>query len=144
MVEFVVNTVSEVIFQAGQNITLSEGFHASSAFTARIADCVTTTNINTKAVEKRSAPSVAALKIQVQPNPALDFVTVTYELQETSPVQISILDLQSSIVQQIQQNIQLAGKYQVDLMLNNLEAGICLLIVQTSSETITKKIMVNP
>ncbi|MEM0994868.1 MAG: T9SS type A sorting domain-containing protein, partial [Bacteroidota bacterium] len=139
-----VDVAVEVTFQAGESITLSEDFHAKSDFTARIAECVTTTSssANEETVEERSASIAPSLSLQVQPNPAQAYTNVVYELAESGEVQISLFDLQGRSIQQFSQVEQNVGTHQLELDLTQLKAGIYLVVLRTEAETKTKKIIV--
>ena len=58
---------------------------------------------------------------QVQPNPAKDYVTITYQLEEVKEVQLGLFDLTGKQLQQIDLN---EPNGQLDLSLTNLPEGI--------------------
>ena len=83
------------------------------------------------------------MTLAVNPNPAESFINISYNLTETSNVNIFVFDLQSRLIQQVHTGLQVSGKYQFDLNISSLEAGIYLLMLQTQTNTVTKKIFVS-
>ena len=83
------------LYQAGESITLTPGFHAEagSDFTARIGECAPSTLSNPAEQRNNSAiiPSLKEADMKVSPNPFQQHTLVTFTLTKTSETSLVIL-----------------------------------------------------
>lgn len=154
---------SIVEFVAGTAVILEEGFTVNSGatFTARIEEeallaCADiqfdplnppVSNIsadrNNSTEETNNLTMLALNKLMVYPNPFENTATIDYFLGHPSPVEISLLSINGQRLQTIEKKKEVnAGNYQIDFKSKNLSKGLYLLKLQTTSEVITKKIII--
>lgn len=135
-----------VIFEAGQSITLSEGFTASGAsFTARIAAC--SVSLETPAVESRTANGASleneVSNITIYPNPTRTSSIIEYELPTAQEVSINAFDLSGSLVKTFAQGaLQNSGKHIVTVDVSNWNAGMYYVVVQTGRKQLVQKLSI--
>lgn len=137
-----------VTFTAGQSITLGEGFTATatSNFTASIAACNSLQAPPEESVARNSTKDIlnpTNIVMTIRPNPARDFMTIDYQLNEATAAEIGLFDItgkQLSRISPIQS--QNKGSYQQQVSLNELNAGMYFIILQTEKERISKKLIV--
>ncbi len=67
------------------------------------------------------------MSFSVQPNPANDVLNVTYELNQPTRTQVSVIDLTGRKVLDVLNEMQNKGTYQHNIRLDNLAPGIYLL-----------------
>ena len=67
------------------------------------------------------------MSFSVQPNPANDVLNVTYELNDQTLTQISVIDLTGRKVLDVLNEVQSKGTHQNSIRLNNLAPGIYML-----------------
>ncbi|RZL14262.1 MAG: T9SS type A sorting domain-containing protein [Hymenobacter sp.] len=79
----------------------------------------------------------------VMPNPASDKVSVTLELLQASPVQISLQDLSGVTRFSMEPQALEAGKHTLDVPLNTLASGIYLLVVESADGRKTTRLEVS-
>ena len=80
--------------------------------------------------------------VSVYPNPFREKITISYQLQEAGTVKISLFDAFGKEVRVIRDlERQNAGKHEVDMTAGNLDNGVYILKIQTSSYTVSKKIL---
>jgi hypothetical protein len=80
--------------------------------------------------------------VNVYPNPFSEKITISYLLQESGPVKISLNDAFGKEVRVIRNDErQSQGKHLVEMMAGNLENGFYILKIQTLSFTISKKVL---
>lgn len=84
-------------------------------------------------------PLVSGKEVHLFPNPASAMVTLSFELEQTMPVQVSILDLQGRVLYH-SGSLQLsAGMQQLELPTASLEQGLYLVrLEQVSSVSLLK------
>jgi len=141
-----VNSTSTVVFEAGQSITLTEGFHAkaNSTFTARIAGCTPAFAANEveARTEEMATPKSEDVQLQVMPNPLNEQATVQYYLPEGGTVLLSLHDLQGRLLKTLPTGNLQAGWHQTILQANDLSGGLYFLHLQTAETTRTEKIII--
>jgi hypothetical protein len=137
---------SMVVFKAGTSITLTAGFEAKigSTFNASIEPCA---SLNKETVEARTrdglpAQASAENGLDIAPNPFHAQATITYMLAETTEVTLTIYDLQGKrIAQPITRCIKEVGSYQMLFDAQNVPKGIYVVILQTASGILSRKIV---
>ncbi len=87
------------------------------------------------------------LKVQnilTYPNPVAALLSIQYDLETTANVQISILDISGKVVENLINERQMAGKYQItqDFSKNKLIDGIYFLRFQFDNQIVTKEIII--
>jgi hypothetical protein len=79
------------------------------------------------------------IKFNLMPNPASDVLNVSYDLNKTSNISISIIDLTGRKVMNVTNETQNAGDHLQAIRLNELSAGIYLLNLSTEGGSINRK-----
>lgn len=140
-----------VIFQAGQNITLTSGFHATAGpnFLARIAACSTLNKVAPIAPQKNKlkvdnflSPK-QPLTFSIAPNPIVNYTILTYELPTSAVVNLALYNMQGKLVRSLINNQYLSsGQTQIRLDISKQESGLYFLGLNTQSDFIMKKIMI--
>jgi hypothetical protein len=143
---------ASVVFKAGSSITLNPGFEVTgnATFQAMIEDCPASNAFSPPAevAQKGSFPELTdalteRIELQVAPNPSRNRATVNYYLDHPGKVSLSIYNLQGVAVQQaLMGSEQEAGAHQLELRLQDLEAGMYMLILQTADEKYSTKLVV--
>ncbi len=80
--------------------------------------------------------------VSVYPNPFREKITISYIMQESGFVNISLFDTfgkEVSVIRDAEQ--QIAGKHQVEMSAGNLNSGVYIIKIQTLSYSISKKIL---
>lgn len=150
-------TNGNVTFQAGQVITLQAGFHAyaGSEFLAEITDCSSDfreTTIEAKFVQEESLEhnkknttlaTPVAFDFTVYPNPTKTQLTADLLLQETTTVQIQLLDITGRVVKILTSRQALdKGRHQLWFDLSGLNTGMYWLQVSNEKQTLTERIAI--
>ncbi len=71
------------------------------------------------------------VKFSLMPNPANDVLNVSYDLNKTTSVAVSIVDLTGRKIMNVLSEVQNAGKHYQSIRLNDLASGIYLLNLTT-------------
>ncbi len=79
------------------------------------------------------------LNFSVQPNPANDVLYVSYELNDQTPTEISVIDLTGRKVLDVLHEVQNKGTHQHNIALNNLAQGIYILNFTTDKGHLNTK-----
>jgi flagellar hook assembly protein FlgD len=80
------------------------------------------------------------LKMTTYPNPAVNNVTLAYELQNNAKnVLVRILDATGKVVEQMNLGTQTAGQYNINLDVNNYAAGTYYFLVNAGSDRMAIK-----
>ena len=141
----------EVIFEAGQSITLGVGFSkkgiVNGTFTARIANCnpliTPTMPSSARITSPISNPLIDQSTMAIHPNPAKELLNVNYQLGAISTIQIGLYDLTGKrIVEIVPKQTQDKGTFQERFLLSALEPGMYFVILQTEKERISKKLII--
>lgn len=85
------------------------------------------------------------VSIQAFPNPARDFVQISYELFSSSPVQVELINLKGERVRQLSNAPESAGTHQHFVSLKEVESGLYFVRVKTDKGIVgqTKLTVVN-
>ena len=83
-----------------------------------------------------------AVDIAVYPNPAREFVNVRYEVINASEISLEMYDLLGQQVRIQKQGYAYEGIYSVEFPVNDLEAGMYILVVNTGKSQIASKVRV--
>lgn len=81
-------------------------------------------------------------QINLAPNPASDQVLVSYQLQSAGPVQLSIMDENGRLIQQLPKTHQEAGFQQTRLQLGELPAGNYRLVIESDTQRIVQSLVI--
>ncbi len=76
------------------------------------------------------------------PNPASSSITITYDLEVTSSVQLEIYSMDGKILQQQPQGVQTSGQYQVEMSTAQLPEGMYLYGIVTDRGRLMNKFTV--
>lgn len=144
-----INNTMEVIFKAPTSITLTPGFHAESgsSLLVTIADCQNPMYSRATLPTPKEQVLTSNLReennLTVYPNPAITDVQINYILPRTDNISLSIQNLKGQTISSLMDD-QLVerGTYQEDYQIDNLPAGIYLVLLETRQEKITKKLVV--
>jgi hypothetical protein len=83
-----------------------------------------------------------AQTLEMYPNPVDDLLSVSYALEQSSPVTLYISDISGRMVQFITQNeLQSAGQYQFQQNVSSLNPGVYYLTLQSAQGRTTRLIM---
>ena len=82
------------------------------------------------------------IKLQAYPNPAREAVTITYELKETTPLQIRIYNPLNEAAEIILNETENAGTHQQIINTNNLASGVYFIVMTSNSQISTSKIVI--
>jgi hypothetical protein len=89
--------------------------------------------------------SISALEkvteFSVWPNPASSYLNLAFSLGSPENLTIQLHDITGKLVMSKAHNLQ-AGEQQLQLNVNNFQKGIYLCTVQTNSQVVTKKILI--
>jgi hypothetical protein len=134
---------ADIKFFAGQSITLTPNFHAkaNSNFLARIRSC-TTGNASEVATRSTSSPSKHH-QLTIAPNPFAEDAMLTYELATDTEMTIRLYNARGQLVQQLLPFVQQKmGIHQLQLQRQDLTTGIYFIQLQTNTETVTRKVLI--
>jgi choice-of-anchor B domain-containing protein len=141
-----------VIFKAGQNVTLLAGFVAQSGSTFRafIEDCGTANTQTPPIIDKYVVPQTSAVSERspssistVTPNPAIDRTRLEIRATESAELNIHVVDLTGQLVKTIQQAQQInAGNHALEVPVADLKAGIYFINIQLGEQQWSEKLVV--
>ena len=103
------------------------------------------TFINVSAIDPTSIEelNMDANMLKIYPNPAADMVNISYKLQTSSPVEISIYDITGMLVKQIDLGTQQAGDYKYIMNTNDmLSNGTYFCQVKMDNEILKQRIII--
>lgn len=80
--------------------------------------------------------------ISIFPNPATEFITVEYELTKTSPVVVTITDINGKIISQEARGNQMAGTHRFTQDVTTLAVGTYNMIIEAYGTQIAKQFIV--
>lgn len=81
--------------------------------------------------------------LQNNPNPAKGVTMIAYEVSKNSNISIEVFDVAGKRVMNLEQGQKAAGRYKVELPVNNLEPGLYFYsLVNGSGDKLTKKLIV--
>lgn len=82
------------------------------------------------------------MKLQAYPNPARESLTINYELQETTDLQIRLCNALNSTAEIILHETENAGTHQQIINTDNLASGIYFIVMTGNSKIYTSKIVI--
>ena len=82
------------------------------------------------------------VKLQAYPNPARESITINYELQETTPLQIRLYNPLNLAAEISINETQIAGVHQHTINTEKLAAGVYFIVMTTDSQTYSRKIVI--
>ncbi len=82
------------------------------------------------------------INLQVYPNPARESVTIQYELQETTPLQIRLYSPLNTAADVLLSETEHAGIYQHNINTDQLASGIYFIVITTNSHIHSSKIVI--
>lgn len=137
------NPTDHVLYDAGEYITLTPGFHAQEGchFTALIDGC----GGAFKASEQQpiTDATISDFDLSAFPNPLNDQATITYTLDEAATVSLIVRDLAGKVVVELANGIkQESGSYQHSLDASQLSSGMYIYSLQVDGEINSKKLMI--
>lgn len=134
-----------VLFNAGTEITLRNGFHARSGceFLAQIEGC---TQIETVASRVNNAiarsSQNSSLELTNYPNPFTSRTTISYALEEDNNVSLTVYDLTGKeIATLIDNELQGVGSHTIPFDGSNLGTGIYFYTLQIGDKVQTQKMI---
>jgi len=80
--------------------------------------------------------------VKLYPNPAHDQTLLSFNILQTSPVQIVMMNLKGQVVLPIVNDILQAGQHQITIDVGSLQQGIYLIAVQTPHQKNTMRLVV--
>jgi uncharacterized surface protein with fasciclin (FAS1) repeats len=86
--------------------------------------------------------SIDEAEFSVYPNPASEFVNVSYKLLKESEVSLEMYDMLGQRVRIQDEGFLYEGTYNVEFPVNELESGMYLLIINTGDSQIANKVRV--
>ena len=86
--------------------------------------------------------SIDEAEFSVYPNPASEFVNVSYKLLNESEVSLEMYDMLGQRVRIQDEGFLYEGTYNVEFPVNELESGMYLLIINTGDSQIANKVRV--
>lgn len=82
-------------------------------------------------------------EVKLSPNPAGEYTNVSYELTESSDVEISVYSLSGSLVKTVKFSLQPAGKYTETITLSDLSSGTYVMKLNAEGKVSSSKFIVN-
>ena len=82
------------------------------------------------------------IKLQAYPNPARESLTINYELQESTPLQIRLYNPLSAAADVILNETESAGTHQHVINTETLASGIYFIVMTTQSQIYSSKIVI--
>lgn len=144
----------EVIFLGGTSITLTPGFtvEKNASFIATIASDVDCSNIAsftekvtpvTQRIKVENKALTKSSSLTVYPNPFSTFTTIDYQLTKPTTVTLSIISLTGQIIKRLEMHTsKYSGHHSLTLDNTNLAKGIYLVKLQTDTERLVQKVIV--
>ena len=87
--------------------------------------------------------SIETIEISTFPNPAIEQVTISYELDEAQEVKVSILNAQGILIKEVFTGTQEKGINELKVELNNLKSTDFYIVqVETNGKVGTNKILI--
>lgn len=136
-----VATGTRVIFDAGNQITLKEGFNVENGanFTAKIGGCISLI-ASSSIMERKKAVNPLANQIKMYPNPAIGQVQIDIQLTATAAIKVQVFDFTGKLW------MDFSPKYgqfeQYSLNVSNWAAGTYFVKVTVNEAVEVKKMVV--
>jgi len=164
--DVIVDDVSNVTFQAKESITLKPGFHAEAGsdflayidpyFSCDFGQLRRMIQVDNRGVTKETNEPQATYKttftenqdklldfnLNIYPNPFQQTTKIEYNLLKEEIVTISIFDIKGNEIIKLKgRDKHKTGTYSIDLNLSNYPSGTYIVMISTSEEKISKKII---
>jgi len=142
----------EITYEAGESIHLLSGFTASagSNFTAKIADCPSPENSMNQSFVVNYFPSIPldkvtenTVELNIYPNPFTNTAIIEYRIPKDSPTQLTLWNLAGELLKEWPLRVQTKGRHQIQLYKEGLQTGMYFLKLQTATNVVTKKVILN-
>lgn len=149
-----VSNGSALILRAGNEIALKPGFSAefNSEFSARtetVSDCGTSTKSAKITFEKDNKTTDEIeemnenISYNIYPNPSFEKVNISYKLDATSTVTITLIDFLGANVKHVCENKnQDSGNHNIQFNISDISAGIYFIRIMINDKSITEKIII--
>jgi hypothetical protein len=85
---------------------------------------------------------VNGIRMESYPNPAVNNVTVDFEILETSDVTLNILDMSGRIVKTVELGSKTQGAYNINVSTENLESGMYFYMLEAGNNRLAKRMMI--
>ena len=134
-----------ISLKAGNSILLTAGFFANSGttFTAQIQACESSLQQKRKPLQSNNilqTPTV--IEFSISPNPFSKFSRIDYNLQETGTINLDIYNMNGQLLKSlINSERQERGNYSYELNVEELQAGMYIVVLSTEKERLNKKII---
>ena len=137
---------SEGSFRASNSVTLGEGFHARSGseFTAYLESCTPLSRLSGDSEESESEETITSIQsteMSAYPNPFTGSLTVSLTLGSESMYRVYLTDMYGKTVKEIAgEAIYADGVNNFDVDVQDISAGVYLLVAQGESDRIVKRL----
>ncbi|HKK43073.1 MAG TPA: T9SS type A sorting domain-containing protein [Bacteroidales bacterium] len=84
----------------------------------------------------------STLNVNIYPNPAREYVNVSYELTNDSNIRLEMYDMMGQQLKVRDLGYAYEGSHTVEFPVNDMESGIYLLIIYTGNSQIANKVRV--
>lgn len=85
---------------------------------------------------------VNGIRMETYPNPAVDQVNLDYQIEEAADVKVSIMDMTGKIVKTEDFGQKEAGKHNVQISANDLNAGNYIYVLEAGNKRLAKKLVI--
>ena len=136
-----------VLFMAEDTVVLQSGFHAKagSDFTAMIGACQEqlVTEAQELAEARIATPKEPILKneLGVRPNPFQQSTMIDFELASPQQVRLALYSMGGQQLMLLKEGYMEKGIHQQTLQANSLKGGMYLIVLQSETATLTKKVI---
>jgi hypothetical protein len=107
-----------------------------------IAEITKLTFNNSTGLEQFSEVVGQLLKMKAFPNPALDHVNIEYTLASYGDVGVEIFNMNGLRIDARDIGCQVAGKYQLQLYLPDIPAGVYICRIRQNKENVSEKLII--
>ena len=97
-------------------------------------------NINTS-IDELNNSSISKLNLRLYPNPSKSTLNISFNLLKSDDVKISIYNFDGTLIEKITLKNQNQGKNSFTKEIHNLNSNVYLIQIETSSEKIVKKLI---
>ena len=143
-----IEDASEVNLRAGNSINLTNGFQTEKgiSFSAKIEPCESTIALKERSKDYQTKldnlPSQEKFFFDISPNPFSNTTTIQLTLPTKQDVKINLYDLNGRQLRQIGNQVMDKGTHTLTLDATELTEGFYFLNLQTTTKTMTKKVLV--
>ena len=110
---------------------------ASSAFTTETSALQSADYLRTEEIK-----NLPGNHLKIFPNPVSSTAQISFSVSEPGEVSLDLYDITGRLVTKLADRNYIEGNYQINLVTKNLNSGIYILRMQTSSEIQTRKLIV--